>query len=863
MVDRKRKRTYEDDDESFQDYRPRVPKRQRIPPVVQLCKEMMPDICTIGESPKAFADDIKFLSEAIVSEYGHEDYFNNAFLSTLRAVTLEQPHKQPAIALLILAINAGSQIAGKSILNFFFDELQKCCDASAEDTGPCESNDTGPWNKVKLYLRMLSLLSPMIINDDIIGIYQKLLDFAVELNNIDESKRNALSEAIFTNTILNIPYLFYFKKGDDEALKNHVEELITTVEGAYKMKISNIKLLSEYDSNSPYNITELIQVALPNVKKVLANNMDQLFQLFCDWKDLLPEQPDNHGFNDALRLPEIEQLSNYNSLLNGVGSVDNMWKGPRYCFHVYLPHSSGEFDTVLPISSYAGQLFNDVVIDVVQSLEFNRKEVCKQLNVLPLFFKEGIFANMGDSIAQIAAIYEDNPLASTFKLEDLEIEAILSLIFKLPDVSQPFAYFYTLLVDICQNNPKAIAPVFGRAFRFFYNNIESLDFELRQRFLDWFSVQMSNFNFSWKWNEWEKDSNKFRDSFYNPKIIFMKNLVRKELRLTSNVSEVDDSLPQEFKRFMETSYLPVEEVQEFYQSLFTNYQVRLEDAKKNDLLFTQSDIPFEPIVRELADYVHKQNDVREISELEAIIEKLREHSSEITDFNRFIVVLLTQVVIHCGSRSLSHANKYITDLKSELTTIFDKLEIETETKEQAIIDAVLAYWNVNSQTGYLIVDALKFSELISAKSVLNYCLSEKNGKVFALTDITAIDTIFRTLSQQLITNAGDNEAFEFVFEKLCLALNSSIETIGVSQTENIVLPDLSEQSEIDPINELPKLEVAWKYFAILGFVKSILRKYSSQYLPLVEKFTTGMTNVISHEPTQKQLLEWINEVPQI
>lgn len=863
MVDRKRKRGYEDDDESFQDYRPRVPKRQRIPPVVQLCKEMMPDISTIGESTKAFADDIKFLSEAIISEYGHEDYFNNALLSTLRAVTLEQPHKQPAIALLILAINSGNQVAGKSILNFFFDELQKCCDSSTEDTGPCESNDTGPWNKVKLYLRMLSLLAPMIINDDIIGLYQKLLTFAVDLNNLDENKRNALSEAIFTNTILNIPYLFYFKKDDDQALRSHVEELVSTVESNYKLKISDIKLLSEYDSNSPYNITELIQVTLPNVKKALANNMDQLGQLFCDWNELLPAQPDNHGFNDALRLPDIEKLSTYNSLLNGVGSVDNMWKGPRYCFHVYLPHSSGEFDTVLPISSYAGQLFNDVVIDVVQSLEFNRKEVCKQLNILPNFFKEGIFANMGDSIAQIAAVYEENPLASTFKLEDLEIEAILSLIFKLPDVSQPFAYFYTLLVDICQNNPKAIAPVFGRAFRFFYNNIESLDFELRQRFLDWFSVQMSNFNFSWKWNEWEEDSIKFRDSFYNPKIVFMKNLVRKEIRLTSNPSEVDQSLPEEFKKYMETSYVPVEDVQQFYQSLFTTYQVKLEDSKKNDLLFIQDGVPFEPVVRDLVDYFHKKNDIREITELEAIIEKLREQSSEITDFNRFIVVLLTQAVIHCGSRSLSHANKYIIDLKDELKTIFEKLEMNSEDKEKTIIDAVLAYWNVNSQTGYLIVDALKFSELVSAKSILEYCLADRSGKIYALTDVTAIDTIFRTLSQQLITNADNNEAFEFVFEKLCVTLNQSISTMGISNSDNVVLPDLSQQTEIDPLNELPKLETIWKYFATLGFMKSILRKYSAQYLPLVEKFATGMTNALRHEPTQKQLLEWVNEVPHI
>lgn len=863
MFNRKRKRNFEDDDESFHDYRPRVPKRQRIPPVVQLCKEMMPDICTLGESSKAFADDIKFLSEAIISEYGHEEYFNNALLDTLRAVAIEQPHKQPVIALLVLAVNAGNQVAGKSILNFFFDQLQKACDASVEYSGLAESNDTGPWNKVKLFLRFLSLLSPMIMIDDILSLYRKLLDFSVELSNIDEDKRNPLSEAIYTNAILNIPFLFYFNRNNVQNLKDNVEEIVSNFETNYKLKLNDVKLLREYDSNSPYEITELIQVVLPNVKKVLANDMNQLTQLFCNWDELLPQQPDSHGFNDALRLPTIEQLSNYNSLMNGVGSVDNMWKVPRYCFHVFLPHSAGEFDTVLPISSYEGQIFNDIIIDIVQSLEFNRKEVSKQLSLLPLFFKQGIFANLGDSIAQIAAIYEDNPLASTYKLEDLEVEAILSLIFKLPNVSQPFAYFYTLLVDICQNNPKAIAPVFGRAFRFFYNNIESLDFELRLRFLDWFSVQMSNFNFSWKWNEWENDSIRFHNSFYNPKIVFMKNLIRKELRLTSTATEVDDSLPEEFKKYMDTYYIPIEEVQGLYQSLFTEYQVKLEDAKKNDLFFVQDGFPLESIVRELVDYVHKQNDAREVSELESIIEKFKENSSQIADFNRFIVIVLVQVVVHCGSRSLSHANKYINDLKDELKTVFDKLEMDNDLKEIAIIDAVLAYWNINSQTGFLIVDALKFADLVSSKTILNYCFTEKNGRIYALTDATAIDTIYRTLSQHIITDAGNNQSFEFVFEKLCLILNSSIEKLGVNQTEMIVQAEITSESIIDPINDLPRLEILWRYYTTLSFIKSILRKYSEQFVPLVEKFSSGMGNVVSHEPTKKQLLEWVNEVSQL
>ena len=355
-------------------------------------------------------------------------------------------------------------------------------------------------------------------------------------------------------------------------------------------------------------------------------------------------------------------------------------------FHVYLPHSAGDFDTVVPTTTYAGQLFNDIIIDIVESLEFNRKEVAKQVASLNLFFKHGIFAKTGESIAQLTAMYEEDPLVSTYKIEDLAIETILGLVFKLPSVSQPFAYFYTLLVDICQNDPRAIAPVFGRAFRFFYSRIGSLDFELRSRYLDWFSIQMSNFNFLWKWNEWEEDSVKFRGSVYNPKIVFIRNLIRRELRLTSNPTEVDESLPQEFKQYLDTSYVPVGQFSSFYQSLFGDYEVKVEHVEKNDLYFIQEGVPVEPVARQLIDYAHKQGSGKNIEELEGLIEKLREeYSSIITDFDRFLIILLVQVVVHSGNRSLSHANKYIGDLKDDLMTIFNKIDMDPAIKETPLL----------------------------------------------------------------------------------------------------------------------------------------------------------------------------------
>lgn len=849
-----------DDDEGYRDFRPRVPKRQRLPPVVQLCKEMMPDIRTIGESVKAFEEDIKFLSDAIVNEYGHEDYFNNALLKTFRAVVLEQPHKQPAIALLTMVVNVKNDVAAKSVINYFFEELQTYCKEAVDENFDAKSNETGPWNKTKLVLRFLSILSPILSKDDLLGLYQKYLELGVALSRIDDSKRNALSEELYTNTLLNIPYLFFFNR-EDANLQNRVEEIITYVENEYKTRKTDISLLKEYNKSSPYEDYELTEGVLSNVKRALANNMEQLSRLFPDWQHLLPEQNGEHGFNEALELPSVETLRPFSGLDMGFGSVDSMWKDPRYAFHVYLPNSAGDFETVVPLTTYAGQLFNDIIIDITESMEFNRKEVAKQVVTLDLYFKPGIFAEPGESIAQLAATYEENPLATTFKIEDLAIETILSLIFKLPDVSQPFAYFYTLLVEICQNSPKAIAPVFGRAFRFFYNNLDNLDLELKSRYLDWFSIQMSNFNFSWKWKEWENDSIKFNKSFYYAKLNFGKNLIRKELRLTSNTLDVEDSLPDEFKQYLDSSYVPKEQVHDFYQGLFTEeHIVNIQDIKKSTLYFMQDTVPFHEEVRQILDYIHKANDVREVSELEEILNGIKEkYGTIIRDFGRFVIVLLAQTIVYSGSRSLSHANKYIADLNGDLATILEKLEIESDAKEYLIVEAVLRFWNSNSQNGFLIADAFKHAGLIKPQAIFSFSFTESNNKIYGLVEGTSIESTFRNLSQ----HSQDTECLEYVFERLCIITNETIAQLQVSPEEEIASPIISDDMEIDLENELPKLDLIWKYETSVSFFKSILRKYAAEFRPLSDKLREGLNTAVPHLQTRNQLLTWIDETHQI
>ncbi|SCU92585.1 LAFA_0F11562g1_1 [Lachancea sp. 'fantastica'] len=854
MVGGKRSRNFDEDD-GYRDFRPRMPKRQRIPPVVQLCKEMMPDIRTLGESIKAFEEDIKFLSEAIANEFGNEEYFQDALYKTISAVIVEQPHKQPAIALLTMVVNAANPVAGKSILNYVFERMQEWCSNSIDGDLEVTSSETGPWNKIKLLLRFLSLLSPMVQEDELILLYQRLFELSVSLNNLNPDKRNPLSEAIYCNTLLNIPYLFYFSRSND-SLREKVAALIANVESSYTVKNTNLSLIKEYNTNSPYEPVQWVSAVLPNVKRVLANDMQQLFELFPDYSTMMKPQPGNQGFNDPLNLPSAEQLEPFSGLDRGMGSIDGMWKVPRYSFRVYLPNQVGEFETVVPFTTYAGMLFEDIIIDIVESMEFNRKEVAKQVVTLDLFFKPGIFTEPGQSIAQLIALHEENPIITTYKIEDLAIEKILSMIFKLPTVSHPFAYFYTLLVEICQNSPKAIAPVFGRAFRYFFNSLDGLDLELKLRYLDWFSIQMSNFNFSWKWNEWEEESARFHNTFYSPKVTFMRNLIRKELRLTSSKADVEESLTDEFKPYLDSSFVPKNDLVNYYQSFFKDFQVDPNLLKDNSMYFTQACFPFSELVQEVINYFHKQPLDRNVSELIAIFEEIQKnHGNIIADFNRFVVTTLLQALTFSGNRSLSHANKYIGDSQNDLLEIFKKIELDQESKERWIIEAILRYWNSNSQTGYLIVDTCKNFELLSAKSILNFSFLEDAGRNWGLVDATSIESTFRTLTELSLRRDASVETFVYLFERLSEIASDTVKELGTASDAAV---SVSQDS-----GDITKLELAWKYENCLGFMKSILRKYADEYATSIDQLNAILSEKVSHEKTKEIIANWFNELQQL
>jgi len=115
------------------------------------------------------------------------------------------------------------------------------------------------------------------------------------------------------------------------------------------------------------------------------------------------------------------------------------------------------------------------------------------------YFAPDAFVKRATSFDKIKEMRDDR---STWKPEDIAVDAVFSFIFQLPQPEHKLVYYHSVLTEICKLAPQAVAPSLGRSIRFLYRHIDCMDVELRYRFIDWFAHHLSNFGFTWKWMEW-------------------------------------------------------------------------------------------------------------------------------------------------------------------------------------------------------------------------------------------------------------------------------------------------------------------------------------------------------------------------
>ncbi|OBA19241.1 hypothetical protein METBIDRAFT_33442 [Metschnikowia bicuspidata var. bicuspidata NRRL YB-4993] len=929
-------------------------KRAHADPTAELITNICKDIRRIGENSILVnqVDDISYISNPIVAEFEKIDKLREAVLSTFHAVVREQPQKIPNICVLIFICNAKNFLVAKYVIEYFHAKAQELLDLlRGSDETMADSDEkvikvsedvetAGIFNDLKSIFKFLAALSPIIEDNSVVNIFKQFLNTAIDLQN-SSTTRSGLAEEIFYNVLVATPYLF---ANDYSSLTmNTANDLL---ELAHKFTVvesdtsRTISILEPFDSknanfieNMPYKPQKIVNLILPALESLQGPDKNWAtleLSLFVNFRELIEPIIANALQNNAisseivkhtlpqLAIPGVEDLKRYKP----VGLIDNLWfEHPRVLFQVY--NTTTSFETVPPIESYIGLFFKDIAFDILTNMSFNQKEASIQLSILDLFCSRDLFSPPGSTIDQLSLIAKDNeagenqPPLSTWKVEDVAVESILTMIFQLPKSLYSEIYYYTVLISCCRESPESIAPVFGRAIRFFYNNLEMFDYELKIRFMDWMTTQISNFDFSWKWDEWVADSVKYSNLTYHPKKNFIKNLIAKEIRL-SNKSRIRDSFVTmtqgedgesqvvaltEFYKYLDLSLFPDalnyminydvslyggdnEDLKNIITTSITNRAQVLKDnlavTAQEELIyeFSNPQMPLNEVANKLYDFIIAN--WRSNEQFNDMVNETTEaiKSSVVNvDTEKVLINLIFQTYAYIGSRSIysvvSILNRDIAKLKyiSGMTVTeedyrvsgndftFPELTLTQEhinLRQSWIVDSILRIWIHQPQVAFLILEYLIEFQILNPQLLIRKALDVDHNLI--LNNVSCMESMNRVLN-----GSSKSENFKDVilllFSLIVQNLNVTLEKLSPedpAQSPVAITKDFSDEDNQN-VELMQRIDLQWLFYEYRGLLKTYVRKFNKEYASF-EDDVKSCFEIIENEPVKTDALRWVEEL---
>ncbi|KAI1193791.1 MIF4G like-domain-containing protein [Nemania serpens] len=652
-----RKRRHRDDDEYD-----RRPQRRRFdaPLHVRVRKQLL----GLAESPvRRWHEEVQSIAQAIADGYDDQE-LQSSFLDLVPQMVLEQPLKIPFVAAVVLVVNS----LKPEVLAAVLERITSATEESVRE---------GEWRDVKLNLKFLACLQSCYDDDGLFPVLDELFNRAVDLQTA--SSEDTIGTELVKIILLTIPYILAAAPSSRSQQKAaelmDKTDIIASEPHALQVLIDPYH--PEKGSESPLANMSLISL----LQKQLQNEAANGWPLSClptPWRMPLEE------------IEQQEKLDNAKKhVLPTISLPDKVTAGPRPLFPevYYSVYVYQDVESVPPVNNIASSLIRDALLDTINVLHFNRNVTARFLIDADCYFAPGTFIKRATPFDRLREMDGDR---SSWKPEDVAVDAVFSQLFQLPTPEHKLVYYHSVLTEACKIAPAAIAPSLGRAIRYCYQNIHRLDLELSYRFLDWFTHHLSNFGFMWKWTEWVEDVN-LPDM--HPCKSFILGALDKEIRL-SFAQRIKGTLPEP-------------------------YQALIGPEKEQDtpeFKFNHEHTPFSAEGKELAALLKRKAPDEEI---QPVIDRI--HSAALDQAIDPLVTstdVFMTAVCWVGSKSLSHVLACIERTKDRLLDA----GAASEAARAQIITAVMSYWSAHPGVAISIIDKLLNYSIVTPGAVIDWAL---------------------------------------------------------------------------------------------------------------------------------------------
>lgn len=356
----------------------------------------------------------------------------------------------------------------------------------------------------------------------------------------------------------------------------------------------------------------------------------------------------------------------------------------------------------------AALVLRSLAEDVVDLYVTNRKECAQTLLALPLWLRRGTF---GGKVPPSTGLFGDetpwqaSEAEGPWSLEDLLVETIVSSMLVLPTPPQNELYYVSLLREVVSAAPQQVAPSLGRTMRRLY--AASADGIVRaetlRRLADWFSVHLSNFNFTWAWMEWVPD---VECPWPHARRAFARRLAELEVRL-AYYDRIKGTIPDE----LQASLLPPEEPAPIFTYASDNHPYHARATQLLNSLRAKASV--QVIQADLASF--EQSIVTPASDVPEIDEEERGLVSAPAVAEQVVRDMAVQALLYAGSRSFSH-------LLNIIERYHDLLRALSQTPQARVemLASTVRFWARSPQWVLIVADRLLQYRIVEPVDVVTF-----------------------------------------------------------------------------------------------------------------------------------------------
>lgn len=293
------------------------------------------------------------------------------------------------------------------------------------------------------------------------------------------------------------------------------------------------------------------------------------------------------------------------------------------------------------------------------------------------------------------------PYKNKIPLEYCIVEVIFSDLFHMPTPRYMEICYGSILIELCKLQPSTMPQVLAQATEILFMRIDSMNTSCFDRFVNWFSYHLSNFQFRWSWDDW--DSCLFLENEH-PRPKFIQEVLQKCLRL-SYFQRIKDMMPETYEKLLP----PMPQPDYKYTSEDAASLPGTTTAHKLVVAIRQKCTP-EEIINEMKDLANPRDIENDMSE---------------SSFNPLKIDVFTQTLLNLGSKSFSHTFAAI----SKFHYVFKQLA-DSEEAQVCILNNVFELWHNHQQMMTVIVDKLLKTQVVECSSVATWVFSKEMSSEF-------------------------------------------------------------------------------------------------------------------------------------